>query len=138
MNQRKHQGFDTPSYLLKNLKTGTLTTRNKRDIRKFAGDEGVVTENAYEAPESINNIITGIMKAPKYAESGPDNAGPSQPGRDIESRTPDIKEPQEPDTSVVSSTVLPLTVHWSKAIEVIYFDEPQVQSTYSLHQYFAS
>ena len=109
-----------------------------RDIRKFAGDEAIATENAYKAPESINNVIMGIMKAPKYAESGPDNADTSQPGRNIESRTPDIKEPQEPDTSVVSSTVLPLTVHWSKAIEVIYFDETQVRSTYSLHQYFAS
>ena len=38
VNQRKHQGFDTPSYLLRNLKTGTLTTRNERNIRKFAGD----------------------------------------------------------------------------------------------------
>ena len=38
VNQRKHQGFDTPSYLLRNLKTGTLTTRNERDIRKFTGD----------------------------------------------------------------------------------------------------
>lgn len=113
-----------PSYLLKNLKTGTLTTRNERDIRKFAGDEAVPTENAYNAPESINNVITGIMKAPKYAESDPDNADTSQPGRDIESKTPDIKDLQEPDTSVLdytAHTALP-AVYWSKAIEVIYFD----------------
>ena len=37
-NQRKHQGFDTPSYLLKNLKSGILTTRNEIDIQKFSGD----------------------------------------------------------------------------------------------------
>ena len=29
-NQRKHQGFDTPSYLLINLKSGILTTRKQR------------------------------------------------------------------------------------------------------------
>ena len=43
------------------------------------------------------------MKSPIYTESGPDNADTSQPNRDTESKTPDIKEPQEPDTSVVSS-----------------------------------
>ena len=104
INQRKHQGFDTPSYLLKNLKTGTLTTRNKRDIRKFAGDEDTTTENTNEAPDNVNSVVTGIMKAPKYAESGADNAGSSQPGRDTESKTPDIKESQEPDTSVVHTS----------------------------------
>ena len=31
--QRKHQGFDTPSYVLRNLNIGTTTTRNERDIR---------------------------------------------------------------------------------------------------------
>ena len=90
MNQRKHQGFDTPSYLLKNLKTGTLTTRNERDIRKFAGDEDIATENAYKTPESINNVIMGIMKAPNKAESGPDSADTSEPGQHGESKTPDI------------------------------------------------
>ena len=29
INQRRHQGFTTPSYLLRNLKTGTLTTRKR-------------------------------------------------------------------------------------------------------------
>ena len=35
VNQRQHQGFDTPSYLLKYSKSGSLTTRNERDIRRF-------------------------------------------------------------------------------------------------------
>ena len=48
VNQRKHAGFDTPSYLLKNMNTGTLTCRNERDIRKFAGDEDIAIENAYK------------------------------------------------------------------------------------------
>ena len=38
-----------PSYLLKNLKTGTLTTRNERDIIKFTGDVDTTTERTNEA-----------------------------------------------------------------------------------------
>ena len=59
VNQRKHQGFDTPSYLLRNLKTGT---RNERDIRKFAGDADTTTESTTEAHDNVNSILTGIMK----------------------------------------------------------------------------
>ena len=80
------------------------------------------------------------MKEPENAESDADDAGSSQPGRDTESKTPDIKESQEPDTSLpfANQHIVSSSVHWSKAIEVIYFDEPQVRSTYSLHQYFTS
>ena len=91
VNQRKHQGFDTPSYLLRNLKTGTLTTRNERDKRKFAGDiDTTPTENTDEAQDSVNSIITGIMKqstnmkAPRNAESDADGADPPIPGRATE------------------------------------------------------
>ena len=62
VNQHKHQGFDTPSYLLKNLKNGTLTTRNERDIRKFTGDVDTPTESTNEAYGNINSAIMGIMK----------------------------------------------------------------------------
>ena len=60
-SQRKHQGFDTPSYLLRNLTTGTTTTRNERDIRKFPGDADQ-TANIADAPADTENVITGIMK----------------------------------------------------------------------------
>ena len=116
------------------MKTGTLTTRNKRDIRKFAGDTDTTTESTDEAPDNMNSVITGIMKqstlmkAPKNAESDADDAGSSQLGRDTESKTPDIRESQEPGTSVGSILPHPCdrSIHWSKAIEIIYFDEPQV------------
>ena len=137
MNQRKHAGFDTPSYLLKNMNTGTLTCRNERDIRKFAGDEDTATENAYETPETVNKVSMGIMKAQKNADSGPDNADTSEPGHQRESETQDKKERSEHSTSV---TVPPSHrgVHWAKAIEVINFEESSIRSTFSLQRCFAS
>ena len=60
-NQRKHQGFDTPSYLLKNLKSGILTTRNKRDIRKFPGNANQTTDTTGD-PAETDKVITRIMK----------------------------------------------------------------------------
>ena len=60
-NQRKHQGFDTLSYMLKNSKSGSLTTRNKRDIRKFPGDTNQ-TADTTENPAEADKVITGIMK----------------------------------------------------------------------------
>ena len=80
------------------------------------------------------------MKAPQNAEPYADKAGLSQPGHGTESEPLDIKEPQEPNTSVIGARPHPWdrSIHWSKTIEVIYFDKPQVRSTYSLHQYFIS
>ena len=60
-SQRKHQGFDTPSYLLRNLTTGTTTTRNERDIRKFPGDADQTADTTSMSADS-ENVITGIMK----------------------------------------------------------------------------
>ena len=60
-DQRKHQGFDTPSYVLKNLKSGTLTTWNERDIRKFPGDANQTADTPND-PADIGKVITGIMK----------------------------------------------------------------------------
>ena len=136
MNQRKHAGFDTPSYLLKNMNTGTLTCRNERDIRKFAGDEDTATENAYETPETVNKVSVGIMKAQKTADSGPDNADTSEPGRQRESGTQDKKERSKHSTSVTDPPSH-RGVHWAKAIEVINFEENSIRSTFSLQRCFA-
>ena len=69
INQRTHQGFSTPSYLLRNLKTDTLIIRNERDLRKFEGDidpNAVPTESPTLDPddteECVYSIMVGIMK----------------------------------------------------------------------------
>ena len=66
-SQRKHQGFDTPSYLLRNLTTGTTTTRNERDIRKFPGDADQ-TANMPDTPADSGNATTSIMKRNEWVE----------------------------------------------------------------------
>ena len=47
------------------------------------------------------------MKTPQNAESDADEAGSSQPGCSTESKTPDIKESQEPSTT--AGNILPET-----------------------------
>ena len=66
-SQRKHQGFDTPSYLLRNLTTGTTTTRNERDIWKFPGDADQ-TASMTDTPADSGNVTTSIMKRNEYTE----------------------------------------------------------------------
>ena len=98
INQRRHQGFATPSYLLRNLSTDTLIIRNERDLRKFEGDVDPNT-NPTESPtpdlddaeECVNNITVGIMK--QRTEQNADKAEKSPPGRAEESRTEDKSEP---------------------------------------------
>ena len=136
VNQRKHAGFDTPSYLLKNLNTGTLTCRNERDIRKFAGDEDTATENADETPVTINKVSLSIMKTNKSANSNADTAESSEPDRRSESGTQDIREGGGHSTTV-SDNPLKKEVHWAKAIEVINFEEKSIRSTFSLQRCFA-
>ena len=67
------------------MKSGTLTTRNERDIRKFLGDTDNTTEGTEDAPGNVNNITTGIMKQSTFmeapqsteqADSDADSAGP--------------------------------------------------------------
>ena len=60
-SQRKHHGFDTPSYVLKNLSTGTTTTRNERDIRKIPGNVNQTADTANMLVDT-ENAIAGIMK----------------------------------------------------------------------------
>ena len=65
-------------------------------------------------------------------------------GRAEESKVEVKSGPMAQETSVSAipglpiDLVLPRSLCWSKTIEVIYFEEPQAQSTYSLHEYFAS
>ena len=83
------------------------------------------------------------MKEPKSTKPAADETVPSLPGRAAESKPVVISGSKEPETSVLGSSVLPSSystpraICWSKTIEVIYFEEPQAQSTYSLHKYFA-
>ena len=67
-NQRKHQGFDTQSYMLKNLKSGTWTTKNERDIQKFPGDANQ-TADTLNDPADTDRVITGIMKQDEYMKT---------------------------------------------------------------------
>ena len=107
-------------------------------------------DNLDEAQENVNSVITGIMKQstnmkePKSTKQAADGTDPSSPGHASESKPVVISRSTEPETSVVGSSVppssysTPRAICWSKTIEVIYFQEPQAQSTYSLHEYFAS
>ena len=38
LNRRKHQGIESSLYMLKKSKTGHITCRNERAIRRFTGD----------------------------------------------------------------------------------------------------
>ena len=68
-SQRKHQGFDTPSYFLKNISTGTTTTRNERDIRRYPRDANQ-TDDATDITADTEKVITGIMKQNECREPG--------------------------------------------------------------------
>ena len=80
----------------------------------------------------------------QHTEQGADKTDNSLPGRAEESKVEVKSGPTAQETSVSAipglpiDLVLPRSLCWSKTIEVIYFEEPQAQSTYSLHEYFAS
>ena len=102
-----------PSYLLRNSKSGSLTTRNERDIRMFPGDTDHTIESTPDAPSNINSVIMGIikhhacMKTPESTEKAnpdADNTESSGSGRGIESKAPGIRETQ-PST------------HWSELFQ---------------------
>ena len=146
-SQRKHQGFDTPSYVLKNISTGTTTTRIQRDIRRFPGDANQ-TADATNITADTEKVITGIMKQnecmkdPESQETA-DNTEQSARG---ESSGAGIN-PAHTDTSSHSS-LLPEVCHpsfrsptfedqacslqaqgpiaWAKTVQVIYYQEPKV------------
>ena len=68
-SSKSYQSTETPSFLLKNLKSRTLTTRNEKDIRKFLGDTDNTTEGTENAPGNVNNVIMGIMKQSTFMET---------------------------------------------------------------------
>ena len=77
--QRKHQGFDTLSYVLKNLNTGTTTTRNERDIRKFPGNANQ-TADTPNTPADTDKVITRIMKQDECMKA-PESGAPTIGGK---------------------------------------------------------
>ena len=68
VNQRQHQGFDTPSYLLRYSKSGSLTTRNERDIRRFPGDGAAGNSNP-----NVDNTVNNMDPAIKSSQDAPSN-----------------------------------------------------------------
>ena len=63
LNRHKHQGVESSSYMLKKSKTGRITCRNKRVIRRFAGDSldnqtGSKADNQMSGEESVMNAVT--------------------------------------------------------------------------------
>ena len=149
INQRTHQGFSTPSYLLRNLKTDTLIIRNERDLRKFEGDinpNTVPTESPTldpdDAEECVYSITVGIMK--RRNEQGAEEAEKQSPARAKERASGVKREPTAEETSVagVSTTAgsskPKRCICWSKTIEIIRLEEPHPVSNFSLHHHFAS
>ena len=155
-SQRKHQGFYTPSYLLRNLTTGTTTTRNERDIRKFPGDADQ-TADAADTSADTENVITGIMKHNECMK-GPGNQtadNGEQSGRSTDSISTahtdsDSHSSFSPETYYSSSesketfedqactAEAPGHIAWAREIQVIYYQEPQVRSVHKLLHHFAT
>ena len=130
INQRTHQGFSTPSYLLRNLKTDTLTIRNERDLRRFEGDKNtnpVPTEDPEldpdDAEECVYSITVGIMK--RRNGQGAEETKRQSPARARERASGVKNEPTTEETSVagVSTTAgsskPKRNICWSKTIEII-------------------
>ena len=87
------------------------------------------------------------MKAPESTEKAnldADSAELNGLGRGNESTNQGIKPAHVPETDINMLSACELTVNphvsisWSKTIQVIYFEEPQVLSTYKLHHQFAN
>ena len=87
------------------------------------------------------------MKAPESTERADQDADSAEllgSGHRKESTDHSIKAAHIPETdnSVLTACALTVNPHkgisWSKTIQVIYFEEPQVQSTYKLHHHFAN
>ena len=149
INQRRHQGFSTPSYLLRNLKTNTLSIRNERDLRKFEGDinpNTVPTESPTldpdDAEECINSITVGIMK--RSNGRGAEETERQSPARARERASGVKNEPTTEETSVAGASTTAgsskpkRNICWSKTIEIIRLEEPHPISSFSLHHHFAS
>ena len=154
-SQRKHQGFETPSSLLRNLTTGTTTTRNERDIRKFPGDADQIADAA-ETSADTENVITGIMKhnecmkglgnqtADNGEQSGRSTNSISTAHTDSDSHSsfsPETyysSESTETFEEQVCSLEVPGHIAWAKEIQVIYYQEPQVRSVQKLLHHFAN
>ena len=154
-SQRKHQGFDTPSFLLRNLTTGTTTTWNERDIRKFPGDANQTADTTNMSADS-ENVITGIMKhnecmkdpdsqtADIREQSGRSTSGISTAHIDTDSHSsfsPETyysSESKETFEEQVCSLEVPGHIAWAKEIQVIYYQEPQVRSVQKLLHHFAN
>ena len=105
-NQRKHQGINTLSYLLRNSKSSSLTTRNKRDKKKFPGNKYHTADTA-DTLGNVNNVIMGIMKhnacmktpeSTERADLDADNTELSASGRRKESKDQSIREVPGSDT----------------------------------------
>ena len=149
INQRRHQGFSTPSYLLRNLKKDTLIIRNERDLRKFEGDVDpnvVPTESPTldpdDAKECVYSITVGIMK--QRNEQGAEKAERQSPARARERESGVKREPtaKEPSVAGVSTTAgssnTKRSIYCSKTVEIIRLEEPHPLSNFSLHHHFAS
>ena len=136
MDQRKHQGFDTLSYVLINLKSRTVTTWNERDLRKFPA-EANQTADTLNDPADTDRVITWIMKqdecmkAPKSIERA-DGTEPYGSAHGEQSTDQGIKTAHTPEADIHILLACALTVNphgsvsWAKTIQVIYFEEPQV------------
>ena len=149
--------------MLRNLNTGTTTTRNERDIRKFPGNANQ-TADTPNTPADTDKVITRIMKqdecmkAPESTETADSTEQNGSAGREESSdlgisttRTqgPDIRlsgigQHGEPLCTPFEDQACMLTAQthgpttWAKTIQVIYFEELQVQSVQKLYHHFAT
>ena len=135
-----------PSYVLKNLNTGTTTTRNERDIQKFPGNANQ-TADTQNISADTDKVITGIMKQGecKKAPESSETADITEQSARGESSGPGINTAHTDTSSLPSALpvisnptinlafedqVCSLSAHgpitWAKTVQVIYFQEPQV------------
>ena len=65
--------------MLRNLNTGTTTTRNERDIRKFPGNANQ-TADTPNTPADTDKVITRIMKQDECMKA-PESGAPTIGGK---------------------------------------------------------
>ena len=146
--------------MLKNLNTGTTTTRNERVIRKFPGDANQ-TADTQNIPADTDKVITGIMKQGEcmktpesletaditeqlaHGESSESSINPAHTDNTEQSSLEWAGSNSVPthlgsfeDQACSLKAHGPIT--WAKTVQVIYFQEPQVQSVQKLFHHFAT
>ena len=101
--------------MLRNLNTGTTTTRNERDIRKFPGNANQTADTPNNSADT-DKVITGIMKqdecmkAPESIERA-DDAEPCGSGRVKESTDQVMKIAHAPESGVCLDSACALKVN---------------------------